>query len=150
MRPERAIIPNINFITGFITGMVKKEDGLTIVEVIIAISILAIGILAVGTMQVSAIKVNSIAMQLTERTTWIQDRFERLIALSYNDPWLEPAGNPPGMDSAGNTHQVMTADNHTVSWNVTDDNPVPNTKLIVVTVTKGTKSTNLSYTKSQF
>ncbi|MBW2641732.1 MAG: prepilin-type N-terminal cleavage/methylation domain-containing protein [Deltaproteobacteria bacterium] len=39
----------------------QKDQGFTLIEVLIAISIFAVGLLAVATMQISAINVNSTA-----------------------------------------------------------------------------------------
>jgi len=128
----------------------KKNEGFTLIEVLIAISIFAVGLLAIGAMQISAIRVNSTAGQITNRTTWAQDKLEELMGLSYSDPWLEAAGNPPGQDSALRTHQEMTPDGiYTISWTVTNNTPVSGTKLITVTVTARGKTTRLVSVKSQ-
>ena len=128
----------------------QNDAGFTIIEVVIAISILAVGLLGVAAMQTSAIQVNSAAGRMTTRINWAQDKMEELKALAFSDPWLEAAGNPPGVDSAGNTHQEMTSDGYTVSWNVTDDSPAPNTKQIVVTVTGKGKTSRLTCMKSDW
>ena len=129
----------------------QKDRGFTLIEVLIAISIFAVGLLAVATMQISAINVNSTAGQITTRMTWAQDKLEELMALPYSDPWLEAAGNPPGNDSASNTHQLSpTTDGYTISWTVTDNTPVPNTKLITVSVTGRGKTSQLTSMKSDW
>ena len=130
----------------------QKDQGFTLIEVLIAISIFAVGLLAVGTMQLSAINVNSTAGQITTRMTWAQDKIEELMALPYSDPWLEAAGNPlVGNDSAGHTHQLLpTTDGYTISWTVADDTPVPNTKLITVSVTGRGKTSHLTSMKSDW
>jgi len=129
------------------------NDGFTLLEVLFAICVLSIGILAVASMQIGAIQGNSFAGHVTEGTTWAQDKLEELMALPYEDPWLEAAGNPPGLDSAGNTHEEVNFP-YTISWIVTDGNPLPNTKLIAVTAArqvKGvTKETELISIKCQF
>jgi type IV pilus assembly protein PilV len=123
----------------------QNDAGFTIIEVVIAISILAVGLLGVAAMQTSAIQVNSAAGQMTIRMNWAQDKMEELKALPFSDPWLEAAGNPPGVDSAGNTHEQPTPDGwYTVSWNIADNTPVPNTKQIVVTVTGKGKTSQLT------
>ena len=128
----------------------KKDEGFTLIEVMVAISIFAVGMLAVAAMQTSAIRVNSSAGQITELSTWGVDRLEELMVLPYNDPWLEVAGNPPsGTDSAGNTHQVTTSDGYTVSWTITDDSPTQHTKLIMITVTGRGKRLRLVSVRSQ-
>ena len=128
----------------------QNDAGFTIIEVVIAISILAVGLLGVAAMQTSAIQVNSAAGRMTTRINWAQDKMEELKALAFSDPWLEAAGNPPGVDSAGNPHQETTSDEYTVSWNVTDDTPVPNTKQIVVTVTGKGKTSRLTCMKADW
>ena len=111
----------------------KKNDvgtdrGFTLVEVLIAMFIFTIGILAVATMQIAAMTGNSSADHATARVVNAQQKLEQLFALPFDDPLLEAAGNPPGTDSDGNTHQETTADGYTVRWDVTDNDPVANTK----------------------
>jgi len=135
-------------IKGDVTRKLQKDEGFTLIEVMIAISIFAVGLLAVAAMQTSAIRVNSTAGQITDRTTLAQDKLEELMGLSYSDPWLEAAGNPPGQDSALHTHQE-TPDNYVISWTVNNNTPVSGTKLITVTVTARGKTTRLVSVKSQ-
>jgi type IV pilus assembly protein PilV len=130
---------------------VQNDAGFTIIEVVIAMSILAVGLLGVAAMQTSAIQVNSAAGQMTTRMNWAQDKMEELKALPFSDPWLEAAGNPPGVDSAGNTHEQTTSDGYTVvKWDIADNTPVPNTKRIVVTVTGKGKTSQLTGMKSDW
>jgi len=59
----------------------KCEQGFTLLEVIIAVSVLTIGILAVASMQISAIIGNASAGGVTEALAVCQDRLEELIGL---------------------------------------------------------------------
>lgn len=124
----------------------KKEKGFTLLEVLFAVAILAYGLLAVASMQTTAIRGNYTASRLTEASTWAQDKLEKLMPLPYASADLASAGNPheEGNPPAG----------YTITWNVTDNNPVTDTKLITVTVTwqdKGvTKTTQLACAKHQF
>ena len=133
MNPEKA------YITYTETQMkkLKKEDGFTLIEVLIALTIFAVGLLAVAVMQTSAIKMNSTAGKLTTLSTWGMDKIEELSALPYFDPSLDSAGNP---------HQEVSGD-YTISWTIIDDNPMTNTKNITVTVTGRGKSMNISFLK---
>jgi len=126
----------------------KQDNGFTLLEVLIAVSIFAIGLLAIATMQTSAIRVNSTAGQITSRMTWGQDKLEELLALPFGDPWLEGVDSSTA-DSAGNIHQETTGDGYTIAWDILDDNPVTGTKRITVTVTGSGKTTQLVGIKSQ-
>jgi len=126
----------------------SNEQAFTLVEVLIAISIFSIGILAVASMQIAAMSGNSKARHSTVRIVNAQYKIEELIALPYNDPWLEAAGNPPGTDTDGNTHQETTSEGYTIRWDVIDDDPVPNSKHITVTVTGGGGETRVVIIKS--
>jgi len=103
----------------------KKEDGYTLIEVLISLTIFAVGMLAVASMQTAATRMNSTAGKLTNLSTWGMDKIEELSALSYSDPLLDSAGNP---------HQEILG-NYIISWTIIDDNPITNTKNITVTVT---------------
>ena len=142
MNPEKAHITY----TEIQKGKLKKEDGFTLIEVLVALTIFAVGLLAVAAMQNSAILMNSNAGKLTNLSTWGMDKIEELSVLPYNDPWLETAGNPPGNDSAGNTHQEVSGD-YTISWTVVDNNPLPSTKNITVTVTGRGKTAIIGFLK---
>jgi prepilin-type N-terminal cleavage/methylation domain-containing protein len=130
------------------TGTIKpkKDEGFTLIEVLIAISIFAIGLLAVAAMQTSAIRGTFSAGRLTEVNTWGMDKLEELMGLPYTDPLLDPVGN---------THQdPPNADGFTVRWNITDGDatastPVPGNKLIEIFVTGRGKRLRLSTLKSQ-
>ena len=96
-----------------------RQSGFTILEVMIAISILAIGLLAVFSSQNMAIQGNNRANRLTEAMTLAQDKVEELLASPY--------------DSV--TTGTGTQGNYSIAWTVYDNDPINNTKRIVVTVT---------------
>jgi len=133
MNPEKAYITY----TETRIEKLKKEDGFTLIEILIALTIFAVGLLAVAAMQTSAIKVNSTAGKLTNLSTWGMDKIEELSALPYSDPLLDSAGNP---------HQEVSGD-YTISWTVVDDNPVISTKNITITVTGRGKTASISFLK---
>ena len=95
-------------------------QGLTLIEVIFAMSIFAIGVLAVSALAVSTVDSNSSSRRLTEATTLAEDRLERLMSLPYD---LIAAGN----HSEGG---------YNISWTISEDDIVEKSKLITVTVTR--------------
>jgi type IV pilus assembly protein PilV len=145
MRPDDANTKNL--VTSIKT--LKREGGFTLIEVLIALTIFAVGLLAIAAMQTSAIQMNSTAGRLTDVSTWGMDQLESLMSLPYSDPWLDPAGNPPGVDSAGNSHQYTTTDGYQVQWRITNDYLTPNVKLIALTVSGKGKTLQLTAIKAQ-
>ena len=133
MSPENAYITD----TETQIGKLKKEEGFTLIEVIIALTIFAVGLLAIAAMQTSAITMNSTAGKLTNLSTWGMDKIEELSALPYSDPSLDSAGNP---------HQEISGD-YTISWTVVDDNPVTSTKNITVTISGRGKRAVINFLK---
>lgn len=102
----------------------KGQEGFTLLEVIVAISILMFGILAVASMQAASIRGNALSISLTEGTTLASDRVEKLVSRAY-------------------THADLTAGTHTdssaptgfaVTWTVTDNSPITDIKTVLVTV----------------
>lgn len=102
----------------------KTEQGSALLEVMVAISILAIGLLAIASMQVAAIRGNAFAGNVTEGTSMASDRLEKLMSQAYSHADLTAGAHtdpsPPG--------------GYTISWDVTDDTPLSDTKTITLTV----------------
>ncbi len=98
-----------------------KEEGYTLIEILIAIAILAFGLLAVATMQVTAIKTNATASGISQRLTLGQAKVEELMNLPYIALSDGSYSSPDGK--------------YTVSWNVAVNVPVTNSKTIRVVVT---------------
>jgi len=107
-----------------------NNQGLTLIEVIFALSIFAIGILAVSTLAITSVNSNSSSRRITEATTLAEDRLERLMTLPY-----ELVDN--GEAQEGGYH---------ISWSVVEDDIVDKSKSITVTVTRtgGLKETNVA------
>jgi prepilin-type N-terminal cleavage/methylation domain-containing protein len=102
----------------------KTENGFTIIEVLIAITVLTIGILAVSSMQVYAIRSNAFASHQTQGTTMALDRLEKLMSLSYDDSDL----------AAGNHTDPSPPSEFSIAWDVEDNTPLDNAKRVKVTV----------------
>ncbi len=109
--------------------LLANENGFTLLEILIAISIFSIGMLAVASMQISGIHGNATANVLTKAGAWGEDKVEELIARPYDHADLS-GGPPPGV-----THPTVTEGRYNISWTVTDDAPINNIKTVVITVT---------------
>ena len=95
-----------------------KEQGFTLVEILIAITIFAIGILGIASMQAWGLRGNASAVRHTQAATFAADRIEKLMMVDYAD-----LAN--GSETQGD---------YTISWTVSLDNPINNTATITVNV----------------
>ena len=124
----------------------KKDEGFTLIEVLLAVSIFAIGLLGVAAMQISAIRTNSVANYMTLRATWAQDKLEQLRALPFTAPVLVDTDATVG---AGTSYtEPSPPAGYVITWDVDDDTLAPNTKTITLTVTKGGKTNTFVTIKS--
>jgi len=114
----------------FYNNKKNNHQGLTLIEVIFALSIFAIGILAVSTLAITSVNSNSSSRRLTEATTLAEDRLERLMTLPYDTV------------SDGETQDG----GYKISWTVVENDIVEKSKSIIVTVTRtgGLKETNVA------
>ncbi|MEA3359635.1 MAG: prepilin-type N-terminal cleavage/methylation domain-containing protein [Thermodesulfobacteriota bacterium] len=136
---------------------INSDNGFTLIEILIAISILSIGIFSVASMQISAIKGNSSADRLTRATTIAQDKIEQLISVPYNNADLQdingdgnaglrnpfpplPALAIPDTNTYPTDYQITDGE-YTVYWNISVDDPMDNNKIINVIVTWPYKGT---------
>ena len=130
-----------------------KQEGYTLVEILIAIAILAFGILAVATMQVTAIKTNAIASGMSQGVTLAQAKVEELMNHSYST-LIDTTGDGTDRDEGfglNNTIDPVDDCNHPVSdgfwpdpwdctaryrifWNIAVDQPSPAIKTIRIIV----------------
>jgi type IV pilus assembly protein PilV len=118
-----------------------NQQGFTLIEILIAITIFSIGILAVATMQVSSIKGNSSANGLSEAVTLAQDKMEELMSLDYGDNDLldvdlnGAAGLAETVNADGSNPGQGTNARYNVFWNIADNTPFSQTKTISVITT---------------
>ena len=115
-------------------GIDISEDlnnrGLSIIEVIFALSIFTIGILAVSTLSISSVNSNASARRITDATALAEDRLERLAAMPY--------------DAIADGEETQGA--YKITWVVIENDIVDKTKSITVTVNcpNGWKDTNVA------
>jgi prepilin-type N-terminal cleavage/methylation domain-containing protein len=102
-----------------------KNQGYTIIEVLIAMAIFTVGFLALATLQTKSIFQIAGSRIHTEATTMAVESLERLISLPYSHTELDQENNP---------HR-LTAGGYTIEWNIRDNVPITATKTIVIKVT---------------
>jgi type II secretion system protein I len=97
----------------------RRQDGFTMIEVLIAMALLTIVLLGLCGASVMAINGNSLSKMSTTATVIAKDKIESLKNISYNQ-----------ITSGSDTPEA----NFTRRWTVTNNSPVTNTKTIAVTV----------------
>jgi type IV pilus assembly protein PilV len=132
-----------------VIAMVATEKGFTLSEVLVAIIVLSLGLLGLERMHIAAIQVNTTASRLTQGTTLAQDRAERLMALSYDDPMLADTTSQGSFTSYTDPNPPQ---GYTIRWEVDTDIPSAGIKLINIFVTwknlKANKTFSLSVQKA--
>ena len=136
--------------------ILKRNEGLTLLEVLAAVAILSFGLLAVATMQGSSIKGNSQAIGTTEAITLAQGKVEELMRLSYNHADLTDTdndgtsqdANDDGIDEVGPDlnfgldddtladadHNPPDVGRYEIYYNIAVDEPIVNVKTIRIIV----------------
>lgn len=117
------------------------QRGYTLIEVMIAMVIFAVGILAAWALQHSSTRGNTIARNLTLATACASDRLEQLIQLPFDHADLTAGTTTPAqafdaidnnfngeIDEAGESRPLS------ISWQITDNTPMAQTKTIRVNV----------------
>ena len=145
----------------------KKQQGYTLVEILIAITTLACGLMALASMQVAAIRTNNIASGISRAVTLAQAKVEELMNLPYSHTDLRDAdrdgtdqdtdddgadddGGRFGLNDTVDAGGAVVSDNHSadsdggyaVHWNVAVDVPLPGSKTIRVIVTWSERGRN--------
>ena len=103
----------------------KSNEGFTLLEVIMAVSILTVGLLAVASLQVTAMRGNSMSMEYTESTEKIQDTVEKLMNRDYSHTDLNDTDGDgtSGLDETGaNADHSIDGAVYDVYWNIADNN----------------------------
>ena len=121
-----------------------RNEGFTLVEILIAMIVFFIGILGLMKLQVMSIQGITLSNSAMVAGTIAQRHMENIIKADFRISSLEDVNvtNNHDLGSIDNAdYQNIDVQGHPVSlgkyrlvWNVADDTPIPNTKTIVVLV----------------
>lgn len=103
-----------------------RQNGFTLIEVMIAICIVGIGLMAMAKFQVAALGADKLAREQTEAAMWASNQAETLLSLPMTDPALATGDNGPLLVGENNKYSVR--------WKVDPDPLDPNTLVILITV----------------
>lgn len=102
----------------------RREEGMTLVEVLLALMLLAIALLALAPLLSGAMRTNASANQLTNANTLAREKLEELTGYPRTDPRLTVADGanaaaPTGITTTGSGSAVAVnayADNDLARW----------------------------------
>ncbi|MBW2091036.1 MAG: prepilin-type N-terminal cleavage/methylation domain-containing protein [Deltaproteobacteria bacterium] len=146
--------------------MKKDRRGFTIIEVLISLVILVLALLALSSLQTVSIGSNASSQQRTIAVTLAQDKMEELLGLDYTDSqladtsanydsnlnyfdWSQAVDHTNADGVAGIANPIdengsnVAGNGYTRVWNIADNVPADNMKLISVRVSwsfKGARS----------
>ena len=110
-----------------VNKMIKKQNGFTLIEIMIALVILAVGLLAMASLQVSSIRGNFFSHHLTQASYVAKDRLEFLDSLPLDSAQLQPGDYVDGTVNVSDivfnrSYSVtidggLTAIHYRVTWN---------------------------------
>lgn len=120
-------------------GRSPREQGFTLVEVMVALAILAVGLLAVAAAQLHAMRGGSTGRHTSDAEAFANSYLENFQRMAFTDAaltdtagaWVAPAVQPT--TEVATTDAVYTEMSYTVQWRVTDVDP--NLKAVDIQVT---------------
>ena len=101
--------------------LAPKEQGFSLLEVVIALAIFSISIIALYTIQTRTITQNATASRITTGSTWGAEKIEELMSADYDKVDSDTYESPDKV--------------YKLDWTVTENDPLPNTKTIKMVVT---------------
>ncbi len=114
--------------------LLPKTTGLTLVEVMIALTVFSVGILAVANMQVVGIKSVTLAQTGMINTVAAGERIEQLLMAPYDDALLADTDQGFSLETPDHGPFPIDHSRSTIEWEVADDYPTVGTKRVSVTV----------------
>lgn len=103
----------------------RNQGGFTLIELVVALTVFSIGLLGASMMQTASIRGNKSSASVSQSSNWAAGKMEEIMSWDYADARLLTAG---GSDQSPDGQ-------YTITWTVTDNTPVTDTKTVVITVT---------------
>ena len=135
-----------------IDGIGTREDGFSLVEVVIASLIVAVGLLAIGLAQLSSMRMTSRSKQMSQAIYLAQEQIETFQAMPASDPTFSTAGevidpNTITLGSAGDEISTFRR-----RYTITPNQPSAGLTTVTVTVdwmqgTKVAETSSVSWIK---
>lgn len=127
---------------------VLKDEGLTLIEVLIALFVFTVGILSVAQLQISALNCQARATRNMYDSVAAGTQLEAILSWEYHDPRLKDTDNGFFPDQPDHGPYPIAVTNSTVEWEVDDNYKDFGVKRISVTIrwsARGAKPVKVIY-----
>jgi len=119
--------------------IIDNQQGFTLIEIMIALTIFAFGLLGIAALQGRAIQFNAGSNTRTATTAIAQSAMEEILALDAGDPVFraDQAATVWDLDpnTAANSLTLPDGRVFNATWSILVDNPSPRISLVTVVVT---------------
>ena len=122
----------------------SNQNGFTLLELLIALTILTIGLLGLAGLHIAAIQGNVSGFKISTATAVAQERIEELKALDAADPALSAGAH------ADDGNQVVQGITYNRSYTIQDNTPVSGTSTMTLTITWVEPRTGITRNTSVF
>lgn len=109
-----------------------RENGFTLVEVIMATLLLLVGISVVGTITTALMRANFYSQRHTQAVILAQNTIEDLLNAGYNSEAMNPGDYEHPLSPVNATGDSSGV--YTLEWTIYDLRPIDRSRLIVCTV----------------
>jgi prepilin-type N-terminal cleavage/methylation domain-containing protein len=110
----------------------RTEDGLTLIETLIAMVVFSIGTFAILSMQMNARTLNTNAINMTQAINLANHKIEEIMSLNYDDDRIKDDNGDIGIYTIYSEENVHNR--YELQWKVDANFPMNNAKTIIVEV----------------
>ena len=125
----------------------SNQNGFTLLELLIALTILTIGLLGLAGLHIAAIQGNVSCFKISTATAVAQERIEELKALDATDPALSAGAHA---DDCSVIQCVIQGITYNRSYTIQDNTPISGTSTITLTITWVEPRTGITRNTSVF
>ncbi len=115
----------------------ETQEGFTLIEILIAITVFTIGVMAVLLMKTAAVKSNALSIKQTLASELATTTAERFMEIPYTDTALAVTSGPQTIPNDGSLawpFDITYGDAYSISYEIANGTAEANTRIITISV----------------